>query len=64
MNFDLSNANKALLVACETLGTQHPTTLAIRDRVHALRADSKRRETGKNGRGNVGASIRAALSIL
>lgn len=64
MSFDLQNANKALLVSCEKLGTNHPTTLAIRDRIHVLRAESKRREMGKNGRGNVGASIRFALSSL
>jgi len=64
MNFDLQNANKALLVSCEKLGTNHPTTLAIRERVHALRSESKRRDMGRNGRGNVGASIRSALSTL
>lgn len=62
MSYDLQNANKALLVACEAFGTDHPNTLAIRDHLHALRAESKRREMGAKGRGNVGSSIRDGLS--
>jgi hypothetical protein len=64
MNYDLQNANKALLVACEKFGTNHPNTLAIRDHVHALRSESQRREMGNKGRGNVAASIRNGLSTL
>jgi len=38
MSYDIQNASHALLFSVENLGANHPATLAIKKRLHDLRA--------------------------